>query len=319
MDEEIKLQHSEDKKFHFNNEYFLDPQLYDHISLYQIGDLSCNSGYTISSHKQYCYEISYIVSGKGYYYTNGVRHAVKEGDIYLNLPGETHDGVADIIDPFRFFYVGFNFNDGDVEQNPFAHIQKMFDKVTCPVVHDVLNIKAYFINFFQEIINAKSYSNVMIKAFLHQIIVTAYRNYFERWERDYSPEKTVDNTKQIIYQLVNFIDNHICEIDKLELVTEKLGYSYSYLSHIFSRETGLTIQKYFNRRRFEIAVEWLRADNVSITGIAARLQYQSIHSFSKAFKKYLGISPTQYQQMCKNKQKMTNQPATMNKDTEELF
>lgn len=303
MNGDDKLLPSDDKKFHFNNEFFLDPQLYENVSLYQIGDLSCNSGYKIGVHRQYCYEISYIVSGKGFYYTNDVKHPVKEGDIYLNLPGEVHDGVADSIDPFRFFYVGFNFSNNNVEDNPFIHAQRMFDQVTDPVVHDTLNIKAFFTNFFHEMINVKSYSNLMIKTYLQQIIVIAYRNYFEKWEKDYAPEKNIDNTKAIIYQIIHYIDNNICEIDKLDLMTEKLGYSYYYLSHIFTKETGLTIQKYFNRRRFEIAAEWLKADTMNITEIARRLQYQSIHSFSKAFKNNLGISPTQYQQIYRDNKK----------------
>ena len=59
------------KKFHFDNVYFESPRLYEDILLYQIGDLSCESGYAIGEHEQYCYEISYIVSGKGLFYTNG--------------------------------------------------------------------------------------------------------------------------------------------------------------------------------------------------------------------------------------------------------
>lgn len=303
MVDDLKLQHTDQKKFHFNNEFFLEPQLYEYISLYQLGDLSCNGGYEIESHRQYCYEISYIVSGKGQYYTNGKAYSLKEGDIYLNLPGEIHTGIADTVDPYRFFYVGFNFCGGETDQNPFLHIQKMLDQVKNPVVCDKLDIRTHFINIMHEMINIKDYSSLMLNAYLHQIIILAYRNFFDVWEREYLPEKTVDHAKQVIYQIINYIDNNLYEIDKLELITERLGYSYSYLSHIFTRETGLTIQKYFNKKRFEKAIEWLRDDNLSITEIADRLQYQTIHSFSKAFKKYLSISPTQYQRLYKENRK----------------
>ncbi len=34
-------------------------------TLYQLGDLSCLSGYQVPLHKQWCHEISYVISGEG--------------------------------------------------------------------------------------------------------------------------------------------------------------------------------------------------------------------------------------------------------------
>ena len=39
----------------------------------------------------------------------------------------------------------------------------------------------------------------------------------------------------------------------------------------------------------------LKNNDLSITEIAEMLQYQSINSFSKAFRKNIGISPSEYQ------------------------
>ncbi|MBE3102342.1 MAG: helix-turn-helix domain-containing protein, partial [Firmicutes bacterium] len=47
-------------------------------------------------------------------------------------------------------------------------------------------------------------------------------------------------------------------------------------------------------RRMTTACELLKAGSISISVIAEKLRYQSIHSFSKAFKKNYGISPAQY-------------------------
>ena len=40
------------------------------ITLYQLGDLSCLSGYQVPLHKQWCHEISYVISGEGLFTTN---------------------------------------------------------------------------------------------------------------------------------------------------------------------------------------------------------------------------------------------------------
>ncbi len=285
------------KKFHFDNIYFENPRLYDDIILYQIGDLSCESGYEIGEHMQHCYEISYIASGEGCFHTNGRSYPVKKGDIYLNKPGECHNGIADKVDPFRYFYLGYVFMEQRDEYSPLLHIKKMFDQVKNPVKTDKFNIQAPFVNIFNEIINVSGFTDLMVKTYLHQIVVLAFRNFFENWEKEYTPQNNDRKSRKAVYEAVNYIDSHLYNISDLSKIAAELGYSYSYLSRIFSFETGLSIQDYYQKKRFEKAVELLKNSGLSITQIAEDLQYQSIHSFSKAFRKNFGISPTVYQQL----------------------
>lgn len=287
------------KKFHFDNIYMENPKPYEHILLYQIGDISCQNGFVIGEHDQCCYEISYIVSGKGYFYTNGIQYPVKKGDIFLNVPGELHNGMADYVDPFRYFYVGYTFEDHHDTPDLLTHARRMFDQVKNPVLHDKFNIQVPFLNIFSEIINIKNYTDLMIKTYLHQIVVLAYRNFFESWEKEYSPQSDQHNAKQVVYEVINHIDTHLYDIADLSKLASDLSYNYSYLSRVFSMETGLSIQEYYQKKRFEKAAELLKNSDLSITRIAEDLQYQSIHSFSKAFRKNFGISPTAYQDLSK--------------------
>lgn len=291
------------KKFHFDNLFWDDPQVYESIDVYQIGDLCCESDFVLGPHKQLCYEISYITSGKGEFMTDGKWYPVQAGDIYVNLPDQTHDIRADKIEPFRYFYIGFNFNYYTGDQNPFLHIKKMFDHITYPIVKDRLNIEIPFLGTFNEMSKATEYSNIMVKTYVHQIIVLAYRNFYDDWQKEYTPDKNIDNIKYLTYQIISYVDTNIYHIQELPQIAEELGYSYSYLSHIFSQETGLTIQQYYNQKRFEMATELLKKGELTITEIAEKLHYQSIHSFSKAFRKTIGVPPAQYQNLHKNNQK----------------
>lgn len=295
---------NQQKKFHFDNIYMDNPRPYESIILYQIGDLSCEGGYVIGDHVQCCYEVSYIVSGRGHYYSNGRSYYVKKGDVFLSLPGEHHDGKADLIDPFRFFYIGFNFQGCFTDHDPFSKIVKKLDQVQNPLIADKFDIQTPFVNTFTELINLKDYSNIMIKTYLHQIVLLAYRNFYDYCEIEYSPHNTIDNIKQIVYEVINYIDVNLCKIVELSKISEEFDYSYTYLSHIFSRETGLSIQEYYNKKRFEVALKWLKDSDLSITQIAEKLQYQSIHSFSRAFKQYFNLSPTEYQSLQGKKQKV---------------
>lgn len=283
------------KKFHFDNIFKDNPRFYESIVLYQIGDLNCESGYSFGEHMQYCYEISCIVAGKGVFYNNGHTYPIKQGDLFLNKPGELHNYKADSKDPFRFFYLGFNFNDKPAEPNSLLHIKKLLDQVENPLILDNMKIQDYFVKIFNELINARSYSDLLIKLNLQQIVIFTYRNYFDCLEDSYGSKSNIDETKKIVYEIVNYIDMYLYNISALTEIAEDLGYSYSHLSHAFSRETGLTIKEYFDQKRFEKAIEMLKSSGLSIGRIAETLQYQSIHPFSTAFRKRFGISPSEYQ------------------------
>ncbi|WP_409345597.1 helix-turn-helix domain-containing protein [Paenibacillus sp. MBLB4367] len=294
-------------KFHFDNKYYNDPRKYDAILLYQVGDLSGETGFSIGNHFQFCYEISYIASGSGYYYSNDKRYPVKAGDVYISLPGERHDGQADAVDPFRYYYIGFGFDTSKSEYGSLIHVQRMFDQVQIPVTADKFGIEAPFLGIFNELINLKDYSDLLIKTYLLQIIFFTYRSFFDSWEKQYSRQNAADANQSLIYEIIHYIDSNLENgtIIKLTQLEEKLGYSYSHLSHLFSQKTGFTIKQYFNRRRFEKAVEWLKDSAYSITQISEKLGYQSIHTFSKAFRKSYGVSPTDYQQLIVNRKKGT--------------
>lgn len=282
------------KKFHFDNPYFCNPQPYDHILMFQTGDISCEGGYSIGEHRQICYEISYIVSGEGMFYINDKAYRVKKGDICLNVPGERHDGLADFIDPFRFFYLGFGFCEAQ-EGNPLIPVKKMFDRVETPVLQDRYSIQIPFMGIFNEIINRRNYAGLMIKSHLDQIIVAAYRNFFESLKRQYEPENGRSKSKRIVYEIINHIDMNLSNLSDLSGIAKELGYSYPYLSRVFSHEVGCSIQEYFNKKRFEKSIGLIRNSSLSVTQIAESLSFQSIHSFSRAFRKYFGLSPTEYQ------------------------
>lgn len=286
---------NENKKFHFNIDYWDKPQIYDSITLFQIGDISCNGNNTIGSHIQRCYEITYIVSGKGWISSNEKIYTVKHGDIFINLPHQMHNWQADPDNPFRFLYMGFTFNRYPYEENPFSHIQKMLHRAEVLLIQDRFDIHIPFLQVQQEMFEVTEYSELMVRAYLQQIIIKTYRNFCPNWEKKYYPSQKLEGNQKIIHDIITYIDGNISNITELKQISKELSYSYSYLSHVFSEETGLTLQEYYTQKRIEKAVALLQDVNLSITRIAEQLQYQSIHSFSKAFKKVMGLSPAQYQ------------------------
>ncbi|HDY89701.1 MAG TPA: AraC family transcriptional regulator [bacterium] len=59
-------------------------------------------------------------------------------------------------------------------------------------------------------------------------------------------------------------------------------------------KTGRSVMEYYKITKLEKAKELIREGDYTFTQIAAILNYSSLHYFSKIFKRYLGMTPTEY-------------------------
>ncbi len=79
-----------------------------------------------------------------------------------------------------------------------------------------------------------------------------------------------------------------------EYLAQKTGYDYSYISHLFSSETGQTIEQYIIAQRIEKVKEWLYYNELTGSEIAWKLGYSSVAHLSNQFKKLTGMTPATY-------------------------
>ena len=91
-----------------------------------------------------------------------------------------------------------------------------------------------------------------------------------------------------------YIREHFKEDITLKSVADHLGFSASYLSRLFSQETGNNFIDYLIRVRMEHAKELLDTTNCRVYEIASMTGYGNPYYFSRIFKKYTGYSPGDY-------------------------
>lgn len=80
-------------------------------------------------------------------------------------------------------------------------------------------------------------------------------------------------------------------------VARELSVSASYLSRLFKQEMGMTLTDYLTKIRMQEAVRLLGQTELMIYEIAAMVGCHSQHYFCVAFKRLLGMSPSEYKQM----------------------
>lgn len=89
-------------------------------------------------------------------------------------------------------------------------------------------------------------------------------------------------------------------------LSKKLGYSYSYLSNLFSEETYTSIENFIILRKIEYAKRLIIETDMSLTEIAFRLDYSSVAHLSGQFKKTTGLTPTAFSRILEKRNLKTN-------------
>lgn len=107
--------------------------------------------------------------------------------------------------------------------------------------------------------------------------------------------KRVEKISGIICEVKRYIEKKFCcNTICLESVAELFKKSPPYLSKLFKEETGENFSDYITRLRMEKAKELLKDVTVKAYEVGEMVGYADISHFSRKFKSYTGMSPSQF-------------------------
>ena len=101
------------------------------------------------------------------------------------------------------------------------------------------------------------------------------------------------NSKTIIQNIKNYISANLGLDLKLSDIAELFFYKEVYLGRLFKSEVGKSFNDYINSQRIKSACSLLTTP-LSIIEISEQIGYNSVTYFNRVFKKYTGLTPTEY-------------------------
>ncbi|MCG8500534.1 MAG: response regulator [Firmicutes bacterium] len=111
-----------------------------------------------------------------------------------------------------------------------------------------------------------------------------------------SRQKKMTRTRKIAEAVKEYIDTHYHEqVLSIEHIALNIYMNPGYLRTTFKKEMGLTVGKYIASVRMQKARELLNTGNMKLAEIAEKVGFSDAGYFSKCFKKYFGISPSEYE------------------------
>lgn len=123
-----------------------------------------------------------------------------------------------------------------------------------------------------------------VEALLSQVL--------DRFEEGEEAEHTI--TDNIIGRIKEYVNENYGESITLQDVADKFYLNASYLSRSFKKAEGKNLITYLTEVRMEHAKEYLREGESKLAEVAFLVGYDDYSYFNKVFKRYTGLSPSEY-------------------------
>ena len=104
----------------------------------------------------------------------------------------------------------------------------------------------------------------------------------------------VSRAPSLAAELKFYLDAKYMEKLRMEHLAERFGVHPNHLSRVFRAAYHMAPKQYLQRLKLEKAARMLASSDVSVALVAESLGFEDQHAFSRAFKKYWGVSPTDH-------------------------
>lgn len=97
--------------------------------------------------------------------------------------------------------------------------------------------------------------------------------------------------KDVLYEILSYIDNHICEKVSLSELADMAGYSPFYFSKLFTETMGMPVTGYIRIRKLQYAVCSL-LEGKKVLDVSLMYAFESHEGFTRSFSQLFGSSPS---------------------------
>ncbi|WP_186445547.1 AraC family transcriptional regulator [Paenibacillus cremeus] len=254
----------------------------------------------------YAHTFIYIKSGRGMLTIGQSEHRAEPHDLFYIEPGTVHSFAADSQDPMvhASVYVDLLWSTtpklkGDKRLNeyrfeaydPELSVDKVRfttpptlvfpAKIVVPAQAEWLDA---YLSVIREFESVEATAPIRLRS-LFEAFLTGFVHFLAHPFEPNDPR---------IRTIITWMQTHLTDVFRPAEWAATLNLSEAYVYELFRKETGDSPQQYFMRCRLEQAKTELRETNLSVTHIAEKLGFASVHYFSRQFSAHMDESPNQY-------------------------
>ena len=253
------------------------------LSFLFCGRQSCAPGDTVGPAVRDHHLLHFCLSGRGAYQVHGHNYSIGPGEGFLILPGEVTSYQADQSDPWSHIWVGF---DG-------SRAGELLRSCGLGADHRVYRCSASdrLDHCVREMMRYETAGRG------HELMLQGALYYFLGWIASSSGtglHRNREAGKEYVELATEYIRNHFQEDLTVAKLARYVGLNRSYLTTVFQNVLHLSPQQFLMRFRMARAAQLLREHVLSVSEVARSCGYPDPLTFSKAFKRTMGVTPSQY-------------------------
>jgi len=272
-------------------------------SLVHFNEAQAEPGLHLLPHTHSSFELCYIVAGKARWHNPDGDFDLGPGDLYLTLPDEEHDGIADQRDPHHNFAIGFDLRvaaarlgDPGLAAQEACSVDAILPRQRVIAGgHTTQRIWAALKHELQAMpapaAAERGLAIAMVQALLVELAVAVTRLSISASRAAIPHQPQAEDMQRVRERL----DGSLEEPPTLTEMASWVGLSPGHFAVLFKRTFGCTPHEHLTELRIEAAARRLRSHpGQAITAVAFDFGFCSSQYFSEVFRRIKGVTPSQW-------------------------
>ncbi|MFH5186272.1 AraC family transcriptional regulator [Paenibacillus sp. TAB 01] len=254
--------------------------------------------YPVHEHPQY--EINYLLEGEQLMTVNGRRYAQQAGDLMLLRPGDAHSSQSGNQEPFTYFCIHFDIDD-KIFLSLLGRMEQVLFAADSSLTRQVQPVLAKLIELAGQPDHTTMAQRMRLQSAMFELFGQLWEAISHEAELSASPAyEKVELAHRIRTELQALGTQHFKQGVAAEQhygiddIAAKLGISTSHCNRVFRQVFGISPRVYLSGLVLHEAKLLLADPRLSVQHIASILGYRDIAHFSRQFKRWSGLSPSEY-------------------------
>lgn len=257
----------------------------------------------VKLHKNTFFQLAYILHGEGKYHINENTFRYKGTDLFLLKPMDTQYTTVEHRTAFLFvrfnnvYFDGQRVNEEKMRLGDWIkrleYIYQNSNSLHGSIItgeSDKTIINALVTAVVHECKNDDPFQKEVLQQMINSLLTVVARNISMR------PFSKITNTNGTTLNIMEYIHKNIYQPDKLRAssIADHFNISLNYISEYFKKHTNQTLQQFIMNYRISLAKVRLMHSDLRVNEIADELGFTDESHLAKMFKKYNGVSPSDF-------------------------